>query len=156
MLLKTFPSKVLWLKFLKSENFFRFHELISALDSYVTIIVAQGGALEPADWLCWTVSQSGPLLLRFTANSGTSAFWTRERARRRLYSSTSESGIFNITLESRVKVRAPMAGAQPGVHALKLKPAFVPESLKTGNKFMKWDDVSKMHFTPYLCRFLCM
>nr|XP_055041485.1 1-phosphatidylinositol 4,5-bisphosphate phosphodiesterase beta-1 isoform X2 [Misgurnus anguillicaudatus] len=33
-----------------------------------------------------------------------------------------------------------MAGAQPGVHALKLKPASVPESLKSGNKFMKWDD----------------
>ncbi|XP_056619822.1 1-phosphatidylinositol 4,5-bisphosphate phosphodiesterase beta-1 isoform X3 [Triplophysa dalaica] len=35
-----------------------------------------------------------------------------------------------------------MAGAQPGVHALKLKPASVPESLKTGNKFLKWDDDS--------------
>lgn len=36
----------------------------------------------------------------------------------------------------------PMAGAQPGVHALQLKPVSVPESLRRGNKFMKWDDVS--------------
>nr|XP_046229986.1 1-phosphatidylinositol 4,5-bisphosphate phosphodiesterase beta-1 isoform X1 [Scatophagus argus] len=35
-----------------------------------------------------------------------------------------------------------MAGAQPGVHALKLKPVSVPESLRKGNKFMKWDDDS--------------
>ncbi|XP_051954688.1 1-phosphatidylinositol 4,5-bisphosphate phosphodiesterase beta-1-like isoform X1 [Xyrauchen texanus] len=35
-----------------------------------------------------------------------------------------------------------MAGAQPGVHALKLKPVSVTESLKTGEKFMKWDDDS--------------
>uniref|UniRef100_A0AAY4D6E2 Phosphoinositide phospholipase C n=1 Tax=Denticeps clupeoides TaxID=299321 RepID=A0AAY4D6E2_9TELE len=35
-----------------------------------------------------------------------------------------------------------MAGAQPGVHALQLKPVAVPESLKKGSKFMKWDDVS--------------
>lgn len=35
-----------------------------------------------------------------------------------------------------------MAGAQPGVHALQLKPVSVPESLKRGNKFMKWDDDS--------------
>uniref|UniRef100_A0AAR2KHZ6 Phosphoinositide phospholipase C n=1 Tax=Pygocentrus nattereri TaxID=42514 RepID=A0AAR2KHZ6_PYGNA len=35
-----------------------------------------------------------------------------------------------------------MAGAQPGVHALKLKPVAVPESLKRGSKFMKWEDVS--------------
>uniref|UniRef100_A0AAQ4RMC5 Phosphoinositide phospholipase C n=1 Tax=Gasterosteus aculeatus aculeatus TaxID=481459 RepID=A0AAQ4RMC5_GASAC len=35
-----------------------------------------------------------------------------------------------------------MAGAQPGVHALQLKPVSVPESLRRGNKFMKWDDVS--------------
>uniref|UniRef100_A0A8D3DJ08 Phosphoinositide phospholipase C n=1 Tax=Scophthalmus maximus TaxID=52904 RepID=A0A8D3DJ08_SCOMX len=35
-----------------------------------------------------------------------------------------------------------MAGAQPGVHALQLKPVSVPESLGKGNKFMKWDDVS--------------
>uniref|UniRef100_A0A672HKQ7 Phosphoinositide phospholipase C n=1 Tax=Salarias fasciatus TaxID=181472 RepID=A0A672HKQ7_SALFA len=33
-----------------------------------------------------------------------------------------------------------MAGAQPGVHALQLKPVSVPESLRKGNKFMKWDD----------------
>lgn len=36
-----------------------------------------------------------------------------------------------------------MAGAQPGVHALQLKPVSVPDSLRRGNKFMKWDDVSK-------------
>ncbi|MCJ8743730.1 hypothetical protein PDJAM_G00097600 [Pangasius djambal] len=35
-----------------------------------------------------------------------------------------------------------MAGAQPGVHALKLKPVAVPESLRKGNKFMKWEDDS--------------
>ncbi|XP_026884633.1 1-phosphatidylinositol 4,5-bisphosphate phosphodiesterase beta-1 isoform X2 [Electrophorus electricus] len=35
-----------------------------------------------------------------------------------------------------------MAGAQPGVHALQLKPVSVPESLKNGNKFMKWEDDS--------------
>lgn len=36
-----------------------------------------------------------------------------------------------------------MAGAQPGVHALQLKPVSVPDNLRRGNKFMKWDDVSK-------------
>ncbi|XP_063079502.1 1-phosphatidylinositol 4,5-bisphosphate phosphodiesterase beta-1-like [Engraulis encrasicolus] len=35
-----------------------------------------------------------------------------------------------------------MAGAQPGVHALQLKPVSVSESLKAGSKFMKWDDDS--------------
>ncbi|XP_066561937.1 1-phosphatidylinositol 4,5-bisphosphate phosphodiesterase beta-1 isoform X3 [Amia ocellicauda] len=35
-----------------------------------------------------------------------------------------------------------MAGAQPGVHALQLKPVSVPDSLKKGSKFMKWDDDS--------------
>jgi hypothetical protein len=35
-----------------------------------------------------------------------------------------------------------MAGAQPGVHALQLKPVSVSESLRKGSKFMKWDDVS--------------
>uniref|UniRef100_A0A6Q2ZES9 Phosphoinositide phospholipase C n=1 Tax=Esox lucius TaxID=8010 RepID=A0A6Q2ZES9_ESOLU len=35
-----------------------------------------------------------------------------------------------------------MAGAQPGVHALQLKPVSVSESLRKGNKFMKWDDDS--------------
>ncbi|XP_034383359.1 1-phosphatidylinositol 4,5-bisphosphate phosphodiesterase beta-1-like [Cyclopterus lumpus] len=35
-----------------------------------------------------------------------------------------------------------MAGAQPGVHALQLKPVSVPESLRRGNTFMKWDDDS--------------
>uniref|UniRef100_A0AAR2J4J5 Phosphoinositide phospholipase C n=1 Tax=Pygocentrus nattereri TaxID=42514 RepID=A0AAR2J4J5_PYGNA len=34
-----------------------------------------------------------------------------------------------------------MAGAQPGVHALQLKPVSVPESLKKGSRFMKWDEV---------------
>ncbi|XP_073789962.1 1-phosphatidylinositol 4,5-bisphosphate phosphodiesterase beta-1 isoform X2 [Danio rerio] len=33
-----------------------------------------------------------------------------------------------------------MAGAQPGVHALQLRRATVPERLSTGEKFMKWDD----------------
>ncbi|XP_065116084.1 1-phosphatidylinositol 4,5-bisphosphate phosphodiesterase beta-1 [Paramisgurnus dabryanus] len=44
-----------------------------------------------------------------------------------------------------------MAGAQPGVHALKLKPASVPESLKSGSKFMKWDDDSST-VTPVTLR----
>ncbi|XP_076129459.1 1-phosphatidylinositol 4,5-bisphosphate phosphodiesterase beta-1 [Alosa pseudoharengus] len=35
-----------------------------------------------------------------------------------------------------------MAGAQPGVHALQLKPVSVSDSLKNGSKFMKWDDDS--------------
>ncbi|XP_072437562.1 1-phosphatidylinositol 4,5-bisphosphate phosphodiesterase beta-1 isoform X1 [Chiloscyllium punctatum] len=35
-----------------------------------------------------------------------------------------------------------MAGAQAGVHALQLKPVSVPENLKKGSKFMKWDDDS--------------
>uniref|UniRef100_A0A3B3V8D0 1-phosphatidylinositol 4,5-bisphosphate phosphodiesterase n=1 Tax=Poecilia latipinna TaxID=48699 RepID=A0A3B3V8D0_9TELE len=35
-----------------------------------------------------------------------------------------------------------MAGAQPGVHALQLKPVSVPECLRKGSKFMKWDDDS--------------
>uniref|UniRef100_A0A8C7W450 Phosphoinositide phospholipase C n=1 Tax=Oncorhynchus mykiss TaxID=8022 RepID=A0A8C7W450_ONCMY len=35
-----------------------------------------------------------------------------------------------------------MAGAQPGTHALKLKPLTVPDTLKNGSRFMKWDDVS--------------
>uniref|UniRef100_A0A8C2CD00 Phosphoinositide phospholipase C n=1 Tax=Cyprinus carpio TaxID=7962 RepID=A0A8C2CD00_CYPCA len=34
-----------------------------------------------------------------------------------------------------------MAGAQPGVHALQLKPVRVSESLKRGSRFMKWDEV---------------
>lgn len=36
-----------------------------------------------------------------------------------------------------------MAGAQPGVHALQLKPVCVSDSLKKGTKFVKWDDVSR-------------
>ncbi|XP_078591081.1 1-phosphatidylinositol 4,5-bisphosphate phosphodiesterase beta-1-like isoform X2 [Branchiostoma floridae x Branchiostoma japonicum] len=35
-----------------------------------------------------------------------------------------------------------MAGAKPGVHALQLKPVEVPEELKDGNKFIKWEDDS--------------
>uniref|UniRef100_A0A8C1UGJ1 Phosphoinositide phospholipase C n=1 Tax=Cyprinus carpio TaxID=7962 RepID=A0A8C1UGJ1_CYPCA len=38
-----------------------------------------------------------------------------------------------------------MAGAQPGVHALQLRRVSVTESLRTGDKFIKWDDVSSMH-----------
>uniref|UniRef100_A0A674DFR5 Phosphoinositide phospholipase C n=1 Tax=Salmo trutta TaxID=8032 RepID=A0A674DFR5_SALTR len=34
-----------------------------------------------------------------------------------------------------------MAGAQPGTHALKLKPSTVPNTLQNGSRFMKWDDV---------------
>uniref|UniRef100_A0A4W5QP76 phosphoinositide phospholipase C n=1 Tax=Hucho hucho TaxID=62062 RepID=A0A4W5QP76_9TELE len=33
-----------------------------------------------------------------------------------------------------------MAGAQPGTHALKLKPPTVPDTLQNGSRFMKWDD----------------
>ncbi|XP_045065057.1 1-phosphatidylinositol 4,5-bisphosphate phosphodiesterase beta-1-like isoform X2 [Coregonus clupeaformis] len=33
-----------------------------------------------------------------------------------------------------------MAGAQPGTHALKLKSPTVPDTLKNGSRFMKWDD----------------
>ncbi|VTJ74475.1 Hypothetical predicted protein, partial [Marmota monax] len=36
-----------------------------------------------------------------------------------------------------------MAGAQPGVHALQLKPVCVSDSLKKGTKFVKWDDWNK-------------
>lgn len=35
-----------------------------------------------------------------------------------------------------------MAGAKPGVHTLQLKPVCVPELLKAGSKFIKWDEVS--------------
>uniref|UniRef100_A0AAZ3Q529 Phosphoinositide phospholipase C n=1 Tax=Oncorhynchus tshawytscha TaxID=74940 RepID=A0AAZ3Q529_ONCTS len=41
-----------------------------------------------------------------------------------------------------------MAGAQPGTHALKLKPLTVPDTLKNGSRFMKWDDVSISGLTP--------
>ncbi|CAL8326537.1 unnamed protein product [Lota lota] len=34
-----------------------------------------------------------------------------------------------------------MAGAKPGVHALQLKPLSVHEMLKSGSKFIKWDEV---------------
>ncbi|KAM9431728.1 1-phosphatidylinositol 4,5-bisphosphate phosphodiesterase beta-3 [Clarias gariepinus] len=33
-----------------------------------------------------------------------------------------------------------MAGAKPGVHTLQLKPVCVPELLKAGSKFIKWDE----------------
>lgn len=35
-----------------------------------------------------------------------------------------------------------MAGARPGVHALQLEPPTVPETLRRGSKFIKWDEVS--------------
>ncbi|XP_032811636.1 1-phosphatidylinositol 4,5-bisphosphate phosphodiesterase beta-1-like isoform X3 [Petromyzon marinus] len=35
-----------------------------------------------------------------------------------------------------------MAGAQPGVHSLQLKPIQVSEDLKKGNKFLKWEEDS--------------
>uniref|UniRef100_A0A8C5B799 Phosphoinositide phospholipase C n=1 Tax=Gadus morhua TaxID=8049 RepID=A0A8C5B799_GADMO len=38
-----------------------------------------------------------------------------------------------------------MAGAKPGVHALQLKPVSVHELLKTGSKFIKWDEVRGAH-----------
>jgi hypothetical protein len=37
-----------------------------------------------------------------------------------------------------------MAGARPGVHVVRLKTVQVSKSLITGNKFIKWDDVSTM------------
>ena len=49
-----------------------------------------------------------------------------------------------------------MAGAQPGVHALQLKPVSVPESLRRGNKFMKWDDVSMRSAVEELLHNVCM
>ncbi|XP_027711865.1 1-phosphatidylinositol 4,5-bisphosphate phosphodiesterase beta-3 isoform X1 [Vombatus ursinus] len=33
-----------------------------------------------------------------------------------------------------------MAGARPGVHALQLEPPAVPETLRRGSKFIKWDE----------------
>ncbi|XP_035277609.1 1-phosphatidylinositol 4,5-bisphosphate phosphodiesterase beta-1 isoform X1 [Anguilla anguilla] len=44
-----------------------------------------------------------------------------------------------------------MAGAQPGVHALQLEPVSVPESLKKGSRFMRWDDDSSA-VTPVTLR----
>ncbi|KAK2493304.1 hypothetical protein MC885_000275, partial [Smutsia gigantea] len=44
-----------------------------------------------------------------------------------------------------------MAGAQPGVHALQLKPVCVSDSLKKGTKFVKWDDDSAI-VTPIILR----
>lgn len=46
---------------------------------------------------------------------------------------------------SNVSTILEMAGAQPGVHALQLKPVSVSDSLKRGSKFMKWDDVSPQY-----------
>jgi hypothetical protein len=37
-----------------------------------------------------------------------------------------------------------MASAKAGVHVVQLKPIIVPDILKDGYKFVKWDDVS-MH-----------
>ncbi|XP_053429833.1 1-phosphatidylinositol 4,5-bisphosphate phosphodiesterase beta-1 isoform X1 [Nycticebus coucang] len=44
-----------------------------------------------------------------------------------------------------------MAGAQPGVHALQLKPVCVSDNLKKGTKFVKWDDDSTI-VTPIILR----
>ncbi|KAM5246102.1 1-phosphatidylinositol 4,5-bisphosphate phosphodiesterase beta-1 isoform 1-T1 [Ctenodactylus gundi] len=44
-----------------------------------------------------------------------------------------------------------MAGAQPGVHALQLKPVCVSDSLRKGTKFVKWDDDSTI-VTPIILR----
>ncbi|XP_045430758.1 1-phosphatidylinositol 4,5-bisphosphate phosphodiesterase beta-1 isoform X4 [Pipistrellus kuhlii] len=44
-----------------------------------------------------------------------------------------------------------MAGAQPGVHALQLKPVCVSDSLKKGTKFVKWDDDTTI-VTPIILR----
>ncbi|XP_044515425.1 1-phosphatidylinositol 4,5-bisphosphate phosphodiesterase beta-1 [Gracilinanus agilis] len=44
-----------------------------------------------------------------------------------------------------------MAGAQPGVHALQLKPVSVSDNLKKGIKFVKWDDDSTI-VTPIILR----
>ncbi|KAM8810355.1 1-phosphatidylinositol 4,5-bisphosphate phosphodiesterase beta-1 isoform 2-T2 [Eudromia elegans] len=44
-----------------------------------------------------------------------------------------------------------MAGAQPGVHALQLKPVCVSDALKKGVKFVKWDDDSTV-VTPIILR----
>ncbi|XP_016090390.1 1-phosphatidylinositol 4,5-bisphosphate phosphodiesterase beta-1-like [Sinocyclocheilus grahami] len=44
-----------------------------------------------------------------------------------------------------------MAGAQPGVHALQLKPVCVSDSLKRGSRFMKWDEDSST-VTPVTLR----
>ena len=54
----------------------------------------------------------------------------------------------------RWEVDESMAGAQPGVHALQLKPVSVPESLKKGNTFMKWDDVSMQPVQPFPARLI--
>jgi len=37
-----------------------------------------------------------------------------------------------------------MAGAQPGVHAVQLKTLSVPDALKKGNKFIKWEEVRRL------------
>lgn len=70
-------------------------------------------------------------------------FWAKyRRSDGHLWAEERERTRFQCCRASRT-VDEPMAGAQPGVHALQLKPVSVPESLRRGNKFMKWDDVSK-------------
>ena len=49
-----------------------------------------------------------------------------------------------------------MAGAKPGVHVVQLKPVVVPESLITGNKFIKWEDVSIYIFYIYIYIYICV
>ena len=42
-----------------------------------------------------------------------------------------------------------MAGSKPGVHVVQLKAIKVPEALIHGNKFVKWDEVSRTKFIPF-------
>lgn len=99
---------------------------------------------------------SSPLLCSLIKAHGTGAVWTVTRFRfpqtgtkihffppnalKRFFSSQ-WTGNWQLCLCCKSR-RAQMAGAQPGVHALQLKPVSVPESLRKGNKFMKWEDVS--------------
>ena len=41
-----------------------------------------------------------------------------------------------------------MAGAKPGIHKLQLKSVCVPGALQNGDKFMKWEEVSKRIKNP--------
>uniref|UniRef100_A0A8C4WXQ8 1-phosphatidylinositol 4,5-bisphosphate phosphodiesterase n=1 Tax=Eptatretus burgeri TaxID=7764 RepID=A0A8C4WXQ8_EPTBU len=43
-----------------------------------------------------------------------------------------------------------MAGAQPGVHAVQLKTLSVPDALKKGNKFIKWEEDSNVGVNVFL------
>lgn len=43
-----------------------------------------------------------------------------------------------------------MASAKAGVHVVQLKPIFVPDVLKEGYKFVKWDDVSTLNNSIFL------